>query len=152
MKNTKATFRALREACGLSQFDIADEFDVDVRSVKRWERQGDENPVPDDVWQWMAVCYNDMMARSLALADTIAAGHKDGTPAVLPYFRTQDDLDAVQLPLGQDQPVGHLNATVRQVLCWLLKGGVDAWIEYNGEGNNVIAFDDLILDQMLDNK
>ena len=36
MQKTKATARALRESIGMTQLELAAEFDVEVRTVKRW--------------------------------------------------------------------------------------------------------------------
>ena len=54
MKKTKAALKALREECGLSQQDIADEAGVNILAVKRWENPEYPGRIPpDDVWQFL---------------------------------------------------------------------------------------------------
>ena len=115
MKKTKAAFRAIREECGLTQQDIADEAGVQILSVKRWENTKEDHQPPDDVWQWLLALRGAMHedARQIAtqIIDSLPGGAKD---PVLDYYRTQDDLDSVQLP-EIDEPVGYVNARTRLV-------------------------------------
>lgn len=117
MRKTKAAFRALREECGFTQNDLADEFDVDVRSVKRWE-----NPKvpgyepPDDVWQFVLAARGAMHQDAREIAEQVMASLSKGDHDLqLRYYRTQDDLDAVQAGSGADEPVGYVNARMRLV-------------------------------------
>lgn len=143
----KATFRAMREACGMTQSDVACEFDVDVRTVKRWENPKAQPGVPHDAEAWMSEAYADMLMRASTIAATILETRAGGDKVSLPYFRTQEDLDAVQLPLGQDQPVGYFNATIRSIMTMLNMRGIRAYAVYDDA--DLVPFDDLILDRMM---
>ena len=147
MHKTKATARALREWCGMTQLDLADEFGVDVKTVKRWENPAHASKYPDEVFAWLHAARADMCDRAMGLAKSIAADRPER--AVLPYYRTQDDLDAVQLPLGQDQPVGYFNATMRLVCDALLAFEIDACFGY-GDDVTVTPFADLIAEGLME--
>ena len=131
MRKTKATARALREACSMTQFDLATEFDVQTRTVKRWENPAHPSKYPADVLAWLEAACACMRERAVGLAESIAADKPEYV--VLPYFRTQDELDVVQLPAGQAQPVGYFNATMRLVYDKLIALGIDACFGYGGE-------------------
>ena len=115
MKKTKAAFRAIREECGLTQQDIADEADVKILSVKRWENTKEDHQPPDDVWQWLlalrGAMYEDARHITTQIIESLTEDAKD---LVLDYYRTQEDLDSVQLPEA-DEPVGYVNAGTRLV-------------------------------------
>ena len=115
MKKTNAAFRALREECGLTQQDIADEAGVQILSVKRWENTKEDHQPPDDVWQWLltlrGAMHEDARQIAIQIIDSLPEGAKD---LVLDYYRTQEDLDSVQLPEA-DEPVGYVNARTRLV-------------------------------------
>lgn len=115
MKKTKAAFRAFREECGLTQQDIADEAGVQILSVKRWENTKEDHQPPDDVWQWLlalrGAMYEDARQITKQIIESLPEGAKD---LVLDYYRTQEDLDSVQLPEA-DEPVGYVNARTRLV-------------------------------------
>ena len=146
MRKTKATARALRESVGMTQLELAAEFDVDVRTVKRWENPAHPSNYPDEVFAWLEEARSDMVSRAVGLAQGIAADKP--ARVVLPYYRTQEELDAVQLPLGQDQPVGYFNATMRLVCDALLAFEVDACFGY-GDETTVTPFADLIAENMM---
>lgn len=115
MKKTKAAFRAIREECGLTQQDIANEADVKILSVKRWENTKEDHQPPDDVWQWLLALRGAMYQDAREMAEQIVASLPEGArDLTLDYYRTQEELDAVQLP-GADEPVGYVNARMRLV-------------------------------------
>lgn len=116
MKKTKAAFRAIREECGLTQQDIADEADVRVMTVKNWENPNKPNSVvPDDVWQFVLNCRGAMYQDAREIVEQIVSSISDCTKDLtLDYYRTQEDLDAIQLP-ATDEPVGYVNARMRLV-------------------------------------
>lgn len=115
MKKTKAAFRAIREECGLTQQDIADEADVKILSVKRWENTKEDHQPPDDVWQWLLALRGAMYEDARQITTQIIDSLSDGaTDLCLDYYRTQEDLDSVQLPEA-DEPVGYVNARTRLV-------------------------------------
>ena len=118
MIRTKAAFRALREECGLTQADIAAEAGVRLLTVKKWENPtSDIKEPPDDVWQFLLECRGAMHQDAREIAQQILDS-LETVPGVhdlqLDYYRTQDDLDAVQLP-DVDEPVGYVNARMRLV-------------------------------------
>ena len=46
----KADLKAVRESIGIGQPDLADEMRVTVRTIKRWEQIGWEEP-PEELWE-----------------------------------------------------------------------------------------------------
>ena len=46
----KADLKAVRESIGISQIDLANEMRVTVRTIKRWEQIGWEEP-PEELWE-----------------------------------------------------------------------------------------------------
>ncbi len=67
-----AEFRAMREMCGLSVYDVAKELDVAVNTVKRWENPNYFPPSPE-AWRFIDREYNkhcdqveDALERALA--------------------------------------------------------------------------------------
>lgn len=148
MHKTKATARALRESVGMTQLELAAEFDVEVRTVKRWENPAHPSNYPDEVFAWLEEARSDMVSRAVGLAQGIAADKP--ARVVLPYFRTQEELDAVQLPVGQDQPVGYFNATVRMVADALIAHGIEDTCFGYGDEATVTPFADLIAEGMME--
>ena len=147
MHKTKAAARALRESVGMTQLELAAEFDVEVRTVKRWENPAHPSKYPDEVFAWLEEARSDMVSRAVGLAQGIAADKP--ARVVLPYYRTQDELDAVQLPLGQDKPVGYFNTTARMVADALLALGIDDVGFGYGDEATVTPFADLIAENMM---
>ena len=115
MEKSKANFRALREACGMSQADIADEADVSILSVKKWENpNSDIKQPPQDVWDWLVMAYDGIVMDAREGVEQIMAA-RTGQVIALPYYRTQGELDSVQLAKGIDEPVGYHNARMRMI-------------------------------------
>lgn len=112
--STAANFRALRELCGITQQHAADAMEVQIRTVKRWEKG--ETPVPDDALEWLRQCavehtqaVRDEVARMAACAEPPAA-------LCLTYYRTQSQVDAeAEMWGGESLPVGFVNAIYRSV-------------------------------------
>lgn len=46
----KADLKAVRESIGITQIDLANEMNVTVRTIKRWEQIGWEEP-PEELWE-----------------------------------------------------------------------------------------------------
>lgn len=133
MRKTKAAFRALREECGFSQQDIADEAGVSVGAVKKWENAASEvKQPPDDVWRFLLAArgalYED--ARELAEAMRGSLNAVGGAEVTLSYYRTQEQLDEVQLKTGVDEPVGYYNARMRAVARLLEQAEVPYTYDY----------------------
>ena len=133
MRKTRAAFRALREECGYTQTDIANIFDIDRRSVRRWEAGNDEGwyEPPDDVFQWLVEESARMRANARMYHDElvlVAAEQEYSGCLALAYYRTQEELDAVQGDRGEH--VGFVNATTRMVARMLEDEGYDVLICY----------------------
>ena len=116
MKKTKAAFRAIREECGLTQQDVAAEAYVRILTAKKWENpNSDIKEPPDDVWQWLLALRGAMYQDAREIVEQIIASLPEGArDLTLDYYRTQEELDAVQLP-DADEPVGYVNARTRLV-------------------------------------
>lgn len=116
MKKNKASFRALREDCGLTQQDIADETGVKILSVKRWENTNDDHQPPDDVWDFLLAARGALYQDAREIAEQIIQSVKavNGKEVQLCYYRTQEQLDVVQLP-DVDEPYGYANARTREI-------------------------------------
>ena len=130
MQKSKAAFRAMREECGLSQQDVADEAGVRVLSVKRWENPAEPNQPPDDVWAFLLACRDELLATAKAMADSVR-GLPDG-PVTLTYYRDQRQLGEVQLDFGNDRPVGYANAITRRAAALLEVAGREVNYTYPG--------------------
>lgn len=136
MIKTKAAFRALRESCGMTQRDVADEAGVAVFSVKRWENEDESShQPPDDVWEWLVECHQNMIAEareSAAKALALAREERSDGPIAIRYYRTQEALDEAQLPLGIDRPVGYVNAVSMRAAEIIEDAGMDTLLIYDG--------------------
>lgn len=118
MRKTKAAFKAMREECGFSQQDIADEAGVSILSVKKWENPTYTQLPPDDVWQFLLSARGAMHQDAREIAEQIVESLstiENPQDLQLDYYRKQEDLDAVQLGSGIDEPVGYYNARMRLV-------------------------------------
>lgn len=125
---TKADFRAMREALGLTQLDVADACGVRALTVKRWERPGFPEP-PEDAVEWlegMADLHDEMVGQMVGLALASPADEIRIT-----YFRDQAQYDAS----GRDDgPFGFANAVARDVAAELAREGVDVAFAYPDDG------------------
>lgn len=127
---TKADFRALRESLGMTQQDVADEAGVAVRTVKRWENP-DGQDAPEDVVAFLVACKTAMDADVALYLDVVRKETDKEATVMVPYYRTQEDLDAVQINQGADLPVGYVNALSRRIAERLSDEGYDVSFEYN---------------------
>ena len=87
---TREEFRALREMVGMTQARLAAILDVEVRSVKRWERHNEKgyyNP-PADAW---AVLDEARAAQADRVDAIIAKAAAGGGAASIRYWLSQDD-------------------------------------------------------------
>lgn len=137
MRKTKAAFRALRDECGMTQQDIADEAGVNIRSVKRWESPSfPEIEPPDDIWAFVLAARGALHEDARSIADQIAEsvrGIEGARDVTLDYYRTQSDLDAAQLGTGIDEPVGYTNARMRIVGHLLDRAEIPHTYRYAGQ-------------------
>lgn len=127
----KAWFRATRELCGISQQDVADEADVRVLTVKRWERLDGPEP-PEDVCRWLL----DALEDHDSAVDELCAAHVSGSGpvAALALFRTQEECDrAFGGTEGADVPFGYRNAIARSAAERLTRMGFPVRWRYADE-------------------
>lgn len=105
---TPAGFKALREICGITQQQAADALDVRVLTVKRWE--SGYTRIPADALEWIVAAAQD---HDDAVAETVAKVREEIEPGglvILPYYRTQEQLDAA---LDDAAPYQFANAVSR---------------------------------------
>lgn len=114
MDKTKANFRAIREACGMTQSDVSGEIGATLSRIRSWENPSCGVLPPDDVWAWLLMAHDAMVMDARDAVGQIMSSRTTQVVA-LPYYRTQHDLDAVQLARGIDEPVGYHNARTRMV-------------------------------------
>ena len=129
--SAKAEFRALREACGLTQQNVADAVGVRVTAVKRWERPGWPDP-PKDVREYLEG-ERDRMADMASFSVDKAIELRDGTGAervALSYFRDQEHYDATGRDPGS---YGFANAAARLAAMHLEAEGVEVEFVYPEE-------------------
>ena len=114
MDKTKANFRAIREACGMTQSDVSGETGATLSRIRSWEDPSCGVLPPDDVWAWLLMAHDAMVMDARDAVGQIMSSRTMQVVA-LPYYRTQSDLDAVQLSQGIDEPVGYHNARMRMI-------------------------------------
>lgn len=116
-----AQFRAMREAVGASQYDVAAALRVTKESVKKWEKG--EHEIPEEAGQLIAGWFNDFLIR-VETAYEIAA---EAESVTLRFYRTQADYDKY----GRDSGAyGFVNAVTIAVGTLLSLDGVDVKYEY----------------------
>lgn len=131
MKKTKAAFRALREECGLTQKDVADEAGVTILSAKKWENPAsDIKEPPDDAWEWLLDTSRALEEEAQKIFEALKSMYRADAPVALGYYRSQEQLDEVQIPAGLDRPVGYMNAVTRRVAALLHEAHMDFDIYY----------------------
>lgn len=127
-----AQFRAMREALGLSQRDVADEAGVDRRSVKSWE--AGVYPIPSDVAEWLS---GEKAVADYAVQNVvkdILSSEFPPTTVSLTYYRTQEEYDS----FGRDDGrFGISNANARRVADALEAEGIACEFYYPGESEGV---------------
>ncbi len=114
MEKSKANIRAIREACGMTQSDVSGETGATVGVVRSWEDPSCGVLPPDDVWAWLLMTRDALVMDARDAVEQIMSSRTTQVVA-LPYYRTQGDLDAVQLAQGIDEPVGYHNARTRMI-------------------------------------
>ena len=127
-----AQFRAMREALGLSQRDVADEAGVDRRSVKSWE--AGVYPIPADVAEWLSgeKAVADYAVQN-AVKDILSSEFVPYTVSIT-YYRTQEEYDSFG---HADGPFGISNANARRVADALEAEGIACEFFYPGESESV---------------
>lgn len=131
MARTTASFRALREMCGVTQQQVADRLGVRVVTIKRWER-GD-SPVPEDA---MALIMSAMAEHDAGVADDLArilASAEPGAEICMPYYRSQAQADLDCDPGETAGPYNFLNAITRSTAERLVAMGYRVSFSYPDE-------------------
>ena len=112
--NTAANFRAMREMCGITQQQVAEVMEVQIRTVKRWEKG--ETPVPDDALEWMRECAVEHTLGVRSEVARLTDGVPVGTALCLTYYRTQEQADLEAEIQGEKAgPYQFVNAVRRSV-------------------------------------
>ena len=132
----KAALKALRETVGMMQRDLAEELDVDVRSVKRWESPATEGyHAPADAW-YVLENARETQRQQVAYALKVVREQADDlgqapSAVALTYYRDQEQYDAC----GRDSgPYGVANANARAVADALEREGYQVEWRYPDEG------------------
>lgn len=126
---TKAGFKALRDALGLSQQDVADACGVRLTTVKRWERPGFPEP-PEDAWEYLggeSERHDDMVEFSISKVHELVDVYGAGFVVSMTYYRDQSQYDA----LGRDSGTfAFANSVAREVALRLADEGVEVEFRY----------------------
>lgn len=96
----KPDLKAVRESIGINQIDLANMMNVTVRTIKRWEQIGWEEP-PDEIWDLLedlvydhersvAELVEKTEARARREAPSRKAAGRDPRMVELPYFKNQE--------------------------------------------------------------
>ena len=118
-----AEFRAKRELCGLSLYDVAQELGVAMNTVKRWENPNYFPPSPA-AWRYIDREYDkhcDQVEEALARA---LASARDGEPVVVLWHR--NGMRGVS-----DKDVGVSNAVSKAVAESLMTLGRDVTFRWS---------------------
>lgn len=125
MARTKAEFRAMRETLGLTQQTLANELDVKILSVKRWESPKYPQQAPDDVWSFLDDLDREQVATcSAALAK---ASQMPQDAIEVPYWSNAADYEEHR---ASDLTWTEANATSRRLAAILIDRGASVvWVD-----------------------
>lgn len=134
---SKAGFKALRERVGMSQQNVADALNVNVRSVKRWEHEAYPYNAPDEAWELLEHRLNvqhQMVEYAVDVVEnaTEKAGYR---PSLIPitYYRDQNMYDKD----GRDEGAhGIANANARATADVLERMGYEVEFRYPCEDSD----------------
>lgn len=111
---TKAGFKALRELVGISQKRLADELEVRVLSVKRWEREDNDWMPPQDAWDVLDAAREDqkqVVNFALKKIKEIESDAESTPGAVhLTYWRSAEDYDQAHPGEGENWQMANANS------------------------------------------
>lgn len=123
-----AMFRAARMQLGATLLDVAFALDVNVKSVKHWERN--VNEIPDDAWMLLdswedekEAAYNDIMAK---------AQDVDGA-VMLPLFTNQKQYQTYSTETDTIRSYNRYNAATFMAAADLEAAGFAVGYYYPGE-------------------
>ena len=117
-----AEFRAKREMCGLSLYDVAKELGVAVNTVKRWENPNYFPPSPE-AWRYIDRMYDQHCDAVEDALREASEGHVDGKPVVVAW--TRNGMGA------SDRQVGMANAVASAVAESLMTMGIDVTFRWS---------------------
>lgn len=123
-----AEFRAERELCGLSLYDVADELGVAVNTVKRWENPNYFPPSPD-AWRYIDRQYRKHRSRVADALREALDSRVEGQPIIIPWHR--NGMRGIS-----DKDVGMSNAVSRSVAQSLMTFGYEVtfrWADPDAE-------------------
>lgn len=112
-----AEFRAKRELCGMSLYDVAQELGVAVNTVKRWENPNYFPPSPD-AWRFIDREYDKYCERVDDVLGYAIDNRVEGEPIVIPWHR--NGMRGIS-----DMQVGMSNAVSKAVAESLMTMGYD---------------------------
>ena len=122
---TKAAFRAMREASGASQAALAEALGVNVRAVKRWETPGQPEP-PRDAWRLVRAWRNDALSGAnwhVRQAEQLRDDFHEAY--ILTLYRNQEEFDRDLSPLLAQAPSHRWQDAVAQARREALAEGGD---------------------------
>ena len=137
----KAEFRAMRETLGITQQRLADDLDVKVLSVKRWESPNYPQQAPQDAWNLLDMLMErqDTAVRvALLEVDAIAEDRGEQPEEVtLPYWSSDSDYYQHHITRDHgDESWTEVNATARRIAIALRDRGIRVrWVD--GKDNPV---------------
>lgn len=132
MARGKADFRARREMLGLTQQDVADALNANVKTIKNWENPRQTRyRISDAAWEYLD-CATDIQAQQVAYARSVIEKHAEvfaESPVVVPitYYRDQAAYDKCRRHAG---PYGQANATSRAIAHELERMGIQVEFRY----------------------
>lgn len=132
MARGKADFRARREMLGLTQQDVADALNANVKTIKNWENPRQTRyRISEAAWKYLDRAA-DIQSQQVAYARSLVeshAGEFGETPMVVPitYYRDQSTYDRYGRDAG---PYGQANATARAIAVELERMGVRVEFRY----------------------
>ena len=118
-----AEFRAKRELCRLSLYDVADELGVAVNTVKRWENPNYFPPSPA-AWEFIDKEYDRHCDRVEAALQAAIDSRVDGQPIIVRWHR--NGMRGVS-----DKQVGMSNAVSKAVAESLMTIGYDVTFRWS---------------------
>lgn len=117
---------------GLTQQDVADALNANVKTIKNWENPRQTRyRISDAAWEFLD-CAADIQARQVAYARCVIEKHAEvfaESPIVVPitYYRDQAAYDECGRDAG---PYGQANATSRAIARELERMGVQVEFRY----------------------
>lgn len=139
----KADLKAVRESIGINQIDLANIMNVTVRTIKRWEQIGWEEP-PEELWELIEDLVYDHERRVAKLVEQTEADARRRAPereaagrdprvVELPYFKNQDHYE--QFPRRKHSQHAWGNAISRRAADILRVRGYRVFFYYPEPGD-----------------